>query len=170
MGNTMQAVGRKEAAAIERAKRKKEAAEAAVKKKKCQECPDAEVAYGKHGSRLPQDGKWSGEPGNSDWHPDPNTSDGKAILEATGGKPITFKDGYPDFSPYAANSVEIDMAGNVNDFKRANEAAGILGVDVPKNFTWHHKEDGVTMELVPSAINNKVPHTGGASIVKSPGY
>jgi hypothetical protein len=102
--------------------------------------------------------------------PDPNTADGKAILKATGGKPITFKEGYPDFSPHAVKSVEIDMVGNASDFGRANEAAGLPGKEAPKGFTWHHKEDGVTMELIPSDLNNKVPHTGGASIVKSPGY
>jgi hypothetical protein len=170
---------RKQAAAIERAKRKKEAAEAAIKKKKCKECPDEEVTSGKHGSVLPRSGgKWGpdgkGEPGNSDWIPDPNTEKGKAILEATGGKPITFKDGYPDFSPYATKSVEIDMVGDYAvDFERANKAAGLPGKLPPEGYTWHHKEDGVTMELIPDVINNKVPHTGGASIVDpkmSPGY
>ncbi|PTL75692.1 HNH endonuclease [Vitiosangium sp. GDMCC 1.1324] len=162
---------RRAAAAIERAKRKKEAAEAAVKKKKCQTCPDEDAAAGKYGTRLPRDGKWSGEPGNSDWLPDPNTERGKAILEATGGKPIAFKEGYPDFSPYAVKTVEIDMVGkNSADFRSANAAAGFPGSESPKGYTWHHKEDGVTMELVPFDINKNVPHEGGSSVVRSPGY
>jgi A nuclease of the HNH/ENDO VII superfamily with conserved WHH len=30
----------------------------------------------------------------------------------------------------------------------------------------HHHEDMTTMQLVPADLNNKVPHTGGASFVK----
>ncbi|HEX5748538.1 MAG TPA: HNH endonuclease [Archangium sp.] len=162
------------AAAAERARIKKEAAERAAKKKKCKNCPDDEEVSPTYGTTLPKTGgRWSdpNNPGNSDWIPDPNTEKGKKILEVTGGKPITFKDGYPDFSPYAKKSVEIDMIGDHSqDFKNANKAAGIEGSNPPKGFTWHHKEDGVTMELVPQDLHNKVPHTGGAAIVDGSRY
>jgi hypothetical protein len=161
---------RKSAAAVERARRRQKAAERAIQKKKCQTCPDEEAISGKYGSRIPQkDGKWSGEPGNSEWHPDPNTERGKAILDATDGKPVRFKDGYPDFSEHSIKNVEIDMKGNHDsDFAAANAAAGYART--PKGYTWHHHEDGVTMQLVPEDLNKHVPHTGGNSIVNSPGY
>ena len=50
----------------------------------------------------------------------------------------------------------------------ANKAAGFD--ETPPGMTWHHNEDGVTMELVPSKLNNNVPHDGGASVVKSPEF
>lgn len=161
---------RKQAAALERARRKEEAARRAAARKTTQPCPGDDFEYGRHGSRIPRKGgKWDGEPGNSKWHPDPNDPKGKEILDATGGKPIQYKDGYPDFSPHATHKVEINMTGNdAVDFKAANEAAGLSRT--PKGYTWHHKEDGVTMELVPSALHGNVPHTGGASIVTSPGF
>ena len=39
----------------------------------------------------------------------------------------------------------------------------------PKDMTWHHKEDGVTMQLVPKSIHGtgagaSTPHMGGASM------
>jgi hypothetical protein len=169
--NSAKKIARQRAAAAIRAKRAKNAAENAAKKKMCKTCKSPqgnrfETTSPKEGSN----GTWKGgERGNSKWYPDSNTEKGKTILNATGGKPIEFKDGYPDFSPYASHRVEIEMTGdNSIDFPAANKAAGLSGT--PKDWTWHHKEDGVTMELIPSDLNNNIPHTGGASIVKDPGY
>ena len=35
----------------------------------------------------------------------------------------------------------------------------------PPGYTWHHKEDGVTMELIPADVHAAAKHTGGASVV-----
>lgn len=155
-----------------RARRKANAAKRAAEAKNLDVCETVSEVFG---TRLPKTkGKWSNpkNPGNSDWIPDPTTDRGKAILEATGGKPIKFKDGYPDFEPFAKKKVEIDMTGDPSDFTKANQAAGYK--TTPEGMTWHHSEDGKTMLLVPSDINNKVPHTGGNSLVKElqkdPGY
>jgi hypothetical protein len=132
----------------------------------CKGC-DAETKYG---TQLPRTGKWEGERGNSKWTSD----DGKYSVE--------YKDGYPDFStakgppgnPIVKDSVEIpDMQGkNSADFSAANQAMRDKhGSDwrKPEGYTWHHKEDGVTMELVRTDVHNKADsgaaHTGGASIV-----
>ncbi|NPC84254.1 HNH endonuclease, partial [Pyxidicoccus fallax] len=124
------------------------------------------------GTNLPADGKWAGEKGNSAWTPDPNTPKGQEILKATEGKPIQFKDGYPDFSPFSQKNVSIEMKGDhYQDFKAANMKAGFGDTATPPpGMTWHHHEDGKTMMLVPQKINNNVPHTGGASVVKDAGY
>lgn len=75
-------------------------------------------------------------------------------------------DGYPDFSPYAIETVEIDVTGDrIDDFTSANEAAGLE--EKPEGFTWHHKEDGKTMELIPTDLHQQVAHTGGVSVVKN---
>ena len=46
----------------------------------------------------------------------------------------------------------------------ANKAAGLL--ETPYGKTWHHVEDGKTMQLVPENLH-KIGHTGGASLLKS---
>lgn len=40
----------------------------------------------------------------------------------------------------------------------------------PDGWTWPHKEDGTTMELIPSDLHNDVPHSGGVSIAKDESY
>jgi hypothetical protein len=68
--------------------------------------------------------------------------------------------GYPVFTPYAVERIHIDdLAGTGNDFKRANR---LMGFDeTPPDFTWHHVENGRTLELVPSDLHEAVRHTGG---------
>lgn len=165
--NLAKKLARRRAAAAIRAKRKAEAAKQAAEAATTAKCKAPSNPFGV--SRLPADGTWKGTRGNGDWTPDLSTKRGQEIWEASGKKPITFKDGYPDFSPHASHRVEIDMTGNNHaDFKAANEAAGLK--ETPSGMTWHHNQDGVTMELVPSKINNNVPHDGGASVVKSPEF
>ncbi|MFD3511050.1 HNH endonuclease [Nocardia sp. NPDC058666] len=36
----------------------------------------------------------------------------------------------------------------------------------PRGYTWHHHEDGVTMQLVPNGIHDAVRHAGGVAIQK----
>lgn len=75
------------------------------------------------------------------------------------------EEGFPDFSPHALYSVEIDMEGNrTTDYTKANEAAGIE--EIPDDYTWHHHQDCKTMQLVPTDLHNEVRHTGGVSIIK----
>jgi hypothetical protein len=71
--------------------------------------------------------------------------------------------GYPVFTPYAVERVKVDGLDGImdHDNPKANAAAGIPGKDPPDGFTWHHVEDGRTMELVPSDLHENVQHTGG---------
>lgn len=90
-------------------------------------------------------------------------------------------EGYPDFSPYAEKVVKFDppsleakaagkcLTGNcTSDFKLANEMAGLK--ETPAGFTWHHKEDMMTMELVPQDLHSVafggVAHNGGESLLR----
>ncbi len=76
-------------------------------------------------------------------------------------------DGYPDFSPYAIATVKIRMAGNrTTDFALANEKANLKP---PRGYTWHHHQDRITTQLVPSDLHDAVRHTGGVSIIKHQG-
>lgn len=89
---------------------------------------------------------------------------------------ITYRDGYPDFSqelykgPAGKSEVQIEMTGNNNtDFKAANQAAGFgnSATSHPDGYTWHHNQDGKTMQLVETGAHAAAPHTGGASAARA---
>ena len=70
--------------------------------------------------------------------------------------------GYPDFEAVGLvkQEVKIKYTGKrEGDFKAANAEAGFK--KTPEGYTWHHHQDGVTMQLVPRAIHMKTGHTGG---------
>lgn len=151
-------------------------------------CP---VGGNRFGTQSPKNGWVKGERGNGDWDPKQsglNQDKIEDIESVTGGKPIKFENGNPDFSEYvhqvkgpdgkmmdARVEIELDRAGNrlVDETNARNAMAEKLGQDSykePKGWTWHHKEDGTTMELIPSNLHNNVPHSGGVSLARDPSY
>lgn len=54
------------------------------------------------------------------------------------------------------------------DSKLANKAVGYP--KTPEGYTWHHVEDGKTMQLVPEDIHWEVMHTGGAAVIRNGGF
>ena len=74
---------------------------------------------------------------------------------------IPFKaNGHPDFTGVAKTEVKIKQTGTRSgDFRAANEAAGLK--NTPEGYSWHHHEDGTTMQLVPRDIHSQTGHTGG---------
>ena len=90
------------------------------------------------------------------------------IAKYPNGIPITYTNGYPDFSTFAKYTVDIDLdsAGKIyNDYKNANIKAGISSA--PIDWTWHHHENGKTMQLIPTVVNAEARHTGGFSNFKN---
>ncbi|TKC98828.1 HNH endonuclease [Polyangium fumosum] len=74
-------------------------------------------------------------------------------------------EGYPDFKAAGVvkKEVKINQTGNREvDDRLANKAAGI-DATTTKDHTWHHHQDGTTMQLVPSDIHGKTGHTGGVA-------
>jgi hypothetical protein len=70
------------------------------------------------------------------------------------------KKGFPDFSSVSKAEVKIKQTGTrAGDFREANKAAGFEST--PKGYTWHHHQDGETMQLVPRDIHAQTGHTGG---------
>jgi hypothetical protein len=149
------------------------------------------VGGNKFGTQSPKEGWVKGERGDGSWDPKKSglSEDRvKKIDSVTGGKPIEFKEGYPDFSEYTAKvkgadgrvidgKVEIELSPTGNrdiDFDRADAAMrdklGDPNWEKPKDYTWHHAEDGTTMELLPTDLHGNVPHSGGVSIAKDPSY
>lgn len=75
------------------------------------------------------------------------------------------KYGFIEFSPYSIKDVKIEVTGNrQKDEYRANKAAGFT--KTPDGFTWHHHQDGETMEAVPTDLHKAIRHTGGVAIKK----
>ena len=84
--------------------------------------------------------------------------------------------GFPDFAPHLTHpsgvkSVEIEpMRGDHNkDYRQANIRAGHpeWGWDPPEGYTWHHHQNGQTMQLVPEGIHREFKHAGGAAAVRN---
>jgi hypothetical protein len=77
------------------------------------------------------------------------------------------KDGFPDFSGVSIRTVTITQTGRRSvDNALANRAAGIAGSKPPRGYTWHHHQDGRTMQLVPRDIHRSTGHTGGVAVNK----
>jgi hypothetical protein len=175
--NALRKKGREAASAAARARKQAQAAKKSVEDATCMNCPKPKVDLDNpFDTRSPTSG-WSGVRGNSAWTPDASTNYGKDVLEwqknhgMPPGTPIQFQEGFPDFSPYATHKVKIDMKGDRSDFTAATDAMKqkYPSWEKPTDMTWHHSEDGTTMMLVPTKINN-IPHTGGNALVKEPGF
>lgn len=164
----------------------------AIKKCSTQECKEELVSLiGPQYKYAPKSGgKWvNGLRGDGLFKPDPNSDLGKALAayNAKTGKNldgIPYKDGFPNFDEFVVKTggtkaeVEILQAGNhTSDFADADKAllaaTGKTRKDLERelgtDLTWHHKEDGVTMQLVPKNLHgasNGSGHMGGASLAK----
>lgn len=77
---------------------------------------------------------------------------------------IPFKEtGFPDFSRVAKGTVNIEQTGiRAVDEAAANRAMGWS--KTPENYTWHHCEDCMTMELVETAVHSATGHSGGVAV------
>lgn len=136
-------------------------------------------------------GKWSGEKGNSTWIPDreviPDPENGKGgnpdkltwkeILEKYSIDGIEFKDGEPDFSPVKEAEVKIGdfTTDRYRNFAQADqklaEEKGVSPREIREwrekdGLTWHECKDCKTMQLVPTEVHNNVSHEGGISVKK----
>lgn len=75
------------------------------------------------------------------------------------------KDGFPDFKKFMTHEIDIKVTGNrQKDFAIANSRFGFK--ETPAGYTWHHHENGRTMQLVEKAAHKAAPHSGGISRYK----
>ena len=131
--------------------------------------------------QTPKDGdlgKWSGKRGESEFIlNDPIvTNDGTIISK------VTYKNGVPDFSPYAKAEVKISkMTDNrTKNFTQADDKLAEkwsnskfngkkwTGADVEQyrkdnNLTWHEMSNMESMQLVPREVNQTFTHFGGVA-------
>ena len=91
------------------------------------------------------------------------------LVDVTCGVSVTYdKEGFPDFTPHrhpTVKDVQIEFTGSYEkDFARADEAAGITKkMRLQEKYTWHHHQDGKTMQLVKTNVHKDFFHTGGMS-------
>lgn len=128
------------------------------------------------GPNAPRFDKWIDSGGQVQMTPDGNFAYGTE-LDVSGTRSrvtVIYRDGAPDFTPFMKHpsgirAVEIEMTGTYpTDFRRANIAAGHpeWGSQAPEGWTWHHNQDGLSMELIPREVNQAFSHLGGASMVR----
>lgn len=88
-------------------------------------------------------------------------------LQARYPKSVHFTDdGFPDFSPYAIKAVAVPFSRDrKRDVVAANTAAGYS--QTPVGYTWHHHQDGKTLQLVPTDLHRAISHTGGHASQKA---
>jgi len=82
------------------------------------------------------------------------------------GTSVTYKNGYPDFKGSGYVKQEVDIGGFSNrtaDFKKADRLT-----TQPKSpdSTWHHNENGRTLQEVNRDIHKQFTHRGGISEMK----
>jgi hypothetical protein len=78
------------------------------------------------------------------------------------GNAVTYTNGYPDFSSYTRQSVEVPFSGDRGMDNRAADNAAEM--EKLEGNVWHHVEDGKTMQEVPFEINQRFTHRGGFSL------
>lgn len=87
---------------------------------------------------------------------------GKLKSKYPHGVPFTTR-GFPDFSRYVIKKTKIKFTNiRTKDFDKADKLTGInKRYRKDKKLTWHHHEDGTTMQLIKTELHEAVRHTGG---------
>lgn len=110
----------------------------------------------------PNTKKWMDDGGSIE-----QKADGTTIYTRSDGVAVTYdKEGYPDFTPYrhpTVKDVQIEFTRDQKkDNKAADKAAGITEkMRTDEKYTWHHHEDGKTMQLIKRDVHEDFFHTGG---------
>ena len=97
---------------------------------------------------------------------------GNWIYTDASGISVRYKDGHPDFGEAGLVWQEIIVQGFQGysaDFRRANQLAPYGMIDA-KNHTWHHMQDGHTLQEVDRIIHAKFTHRGGMSELRRKKY
>lgn len=145
-------------------KKNREVYEKAIKDCANKKCRDqkAHLKGPQYKNTPVNNGHWTGERGDSKWVPD------------NGSPPIEYKNGFPDYSPHSKGDVDIPMTGSrdIDDdlaLQAMRKKLDDPSWDPPADHTWHHNENGTTMQLIPKNIHATgggahSPHMGGAAL------
>ena len=81
------------------------------------------------------------------------------------GHKVSYHNGYPDFKDAGLVRQEASIgpfADRNKDFKKAKE----MGYEKNADGTWHHHEDGITLQEVETILHDRFRHRGGISKLK----
>jgi len=79
------------------------------------------------------------------------------------GNSVSYKNGFPDFK--SANLVRQEV--NIGKFIERNKdfaKAKSMGYEKSVDGTWHHSEDGKTLQEIETILHKRFTHIGGISI------
>lgn len=82
---------------------------------------------------------------------------------------VVYTDDYPDFKRAGLVEKTADIGGFSDSRQKDFSAAEKLVGKKPANTTWHHSEDGRTLEAVSTKYHKQFTHCGGFSLVNSGG-
>lgn len=122
----------------------------------------APVDRGTRKPHQPVAKKWLEKGGSID-----QKADGTTTYTRSDGVKVTYnKEGFPDYTPYrhpTVKDVQIEFTGSYEkDFALADKAAGITEeLRELQKYTWHHHQDGKTMQLIRRDVHKDFFHTGG---------
>ncbi|ODB33248.1 hypothetical protein BB427_22915 [Pseudoalteromonas sp. BMB] len=99
----------------------------------------------------------------------------KEVNEITGGQPITFKNGRPDFTPWSKGQIAFapnELNGTRQDFgqvyKYIADQKGLKSKNAARqllsklDLTPHHASATI-IQLIPTKLHGNIPHIGSAS-------
>jgi lipopolysaccharide export LptBFGC system permease protein LptF len=84
------------------------------------------------------------------------------------GQNVKYPNGYPDFKEAGLVKQEVDIGkfdNYTSDFKKADSLAPNGPRDSVNN-TWHHSQDGCTLQEVNKSIHKQFTHRGGMVLKK----
>ena len=98
--------------------------------------------------------------------------DGNGVwtYQAADGTHVCYSDGFPDFRRAGLVKTEYTVSGGFNttnhnvDINQAINSTGLGGKG--SKFTWHHYQDGSTLQLIDTEHHQLFRHIGGFSIAK----
>lgn len=77
--------------------------------------------------------------------------------------------GFPIFGPHAVlefNTAHLTGRSST-DSLMTNKFFDLDGT--PTGYTWHHHQNGTTLQFVPSSLHNSCRHTGGCAVIRNGG-
>jgi hypothetical protein len=125
------------------------------------------VTRGTRKPHQPNAKKWMDKGGSID-----EKADGTTTYTRSDGVKVTYdKEGFPDFTPHrhpTVKDVQIEFSGTRDkDNKAADKAAGITEKKRQDDgYSWHHHQDGKTMQLIKEDVHLEFFHTGGMARVR----
>ena len=110
---------------------------------------------------APNPDKWINRGGSITQH-----RNGSVTYKNAAGQSIKYSaDGVPNFKPHSVAETQLPngFTSRGADFRAANNATGYSqhGSRSPPGHTWHHTNDGKTMQLIPRQLHRQFRHSGG---------